>query len=86
MLSFEKPLTVLEGQDEEVKSILRGLATKRELRKGDFLFEEGDIFQRIYTITSGEVTMLRNGTPIKTLGADEVIGYVASISYHSICC
>jgi CRP-like cAMP-binding protein len=63
-----------DGHDEELKNLLHSLATKMELRKGDIVMEEGDLYQRIYSIVSGEVTVSHE---VYTMGPGQVIGYVS---------
>lgn len=62
-------------EDEELKIMMRSMATHKELVKGDILFEEGDLYQRIYHIISGEIAVINSGRQLKTIGPGEVIGY-----------
>ena len=51
------------------------LAKRMELRKGDYIMEEGDLYQRVYTILSGEVHAVRGGVTYGMMHEGEVIGY-----------
>lgn len=61
-------------EDEEMKTLLRSIATTKEMRKGEFIFEEGDLYQRVYSIIAGEVAFVSGGRQLKTAGKGEVIG------------
>lgn len=56
------------------KEIIVGLSTRLELKRGDVLFEEGDLYQRIYTVTRGTCETLRAGHIISTIKEGEVFG------------
>jgi len=70
-LGLPTPTSRLPEKDRE---ILRGLATKQVLRRGDIVIAEGDIYQRIYTIAEGKINMSSCGRVLVQLGEGEVFG------------
>jgi len=53
---------------------VRSLATRLDLKKGDVLFEEGDLYQRIYTITQGTCETYKGDHLVATMKEGEVFG------------
>jgi CRP-like cAMP-binding protein len=51
------------------------MSVEEHYKKGDKIFEEGDLFQRVYTITSGIVYATQNGKLMGEMGAGDIIGY-----------
>jgi CRP-like cAMP-binding protein len=66
------------------KEVIRALSTRMELRKGDVLLEEGDLFQRIYTITKGSFEAYRGDRLISTMKEGEVIGEASLLHLRPI--
>jgi CRP-like cAMP-binding protein len=56
------------------KEAIHQLATRQDLKKGDIIVAEGDLYQRIYTVVSGEIHMKKRGRHIVTLRDGEVFG------------
>jgi CRP-like cAMP-binding protein len=67
--------------DEELKGLLLQHAKRMDMRKGEMLMEEGDLYQRIYTILSGEIHAVRGNVTFGVMREGEVIGYVLSPFY-----
>lgn len=59
---------------EEDQLLYDSVTHEETYKKGDFLFQEGDLFQRAYTITSGSATISQNGTHLATLYPGDIIG------------
>lgn len=59
---------------DDLKATFQSISYKRELQKGEFLFQEGDLYQRIYSIVSGSIVLSASGVTLNTLSAGEVIG------------
>lgn len=63
-----------EEQRELDKDVIQSLATKLELKRGDIVLEEGDLFQRIYTLCKGTCEALKGDTQISVMKEGEVFG------------
>eukprot|EP00026_Physarum_polycephalum_P021933 Phypoly_transcript_25574.p1 GENE.Phypoly_transcript_25574~~Phypoly_transcript_25574.p1 ORF type:complete len:158 (+),score=35.22 Phypoly_transcript_25574:45-476(+) len=50
------------------------LATQQDFKRGEFVVAEGDLFQRIYIVVSGELHMKKKGKHLVTLRDGEVFG------------
>jgi len=77
--SFDNYLLPLDPRDDEDqreldKEVIRSLATKVEFRKGDILVSEGDLYQRIYTITKGTMDTYHGDRLISSMKEGEVFG------------
>lgn len=59
---------------EEKQQTLRSLTTEKTLKKGEILFEEGDLFQRVYTILSGSFAVKQKGKVLAHVNEGEIIG------------
>lgn len=70
------PLDSRDDDDQRAldKEVICSIATRLELKKGDLLFEEGDLYQRIYTITKGTCEGVKNGRVISSIKQGEVLG------------
>jgi hypothetical protein len=44
------------------------------LKKGDKVFEEGDLFQRVYTMVQGYCDIYQKGKPVCTMEEGDVFG------------
>eukprot|EP00026_Physarum_polycephalum_P005790 Phypoly_transcript_05828.p1 GENE.Phypoly_transcript_05828~~Phypoly_transcript_05828.p1 ORF type:complete len:477 (+),score=27.30 Phypoly_transcript_05828:160-1590(+) len=63
------------GFSQEDKCEFRHLAVRHEFVKGEIVVAEGDLFQRIYTLVSGQLYMKKNGRLLLTVEEGEVFGY-----------
>lgn len=77
--SFDNYLLPLDPRDDEDqreldKEVIRSLATKVELKKGDILVAEGDLYQRIYTVTKGSLDTYKGDRLISNIKEGEVFG------------
>ena len=61
---------------EELVRYVRPVA----FQKGEWLFKQGDAGDRLYFIAQGEISLLKDGQPFKTLGAGEVLGEIALLT------
>ncbi len=69
------PKEISNGEcDPSDKAYFHGIAVKQEVKRGDIIIAEGDLYQRIYTIASGQLTMSVNGRVLLTMGEGEVFG------------
>jgi hypothetical protein len=60
------------------------LATQQLLTKGECVVVEGDLYQRIYIVVSGELHMKKKGKHLVTLRDGEVFGYLRHHSFFSL--
>lgn len=44
-------------------------------KKGEIIFEEGDLFQRVYTLTKGHCDIYQKGRKICTMEEGDIFGY-----------
>lgn len=58
------------GDDEPCKALL----TKLQFKKGDHIFEEGDLFQRVYMLTKGYCEIILRGKKICTMEEGDIYG------------
>ena len=58
-------------------AMINQLATRQDFKRGDYVVAEGDLYQRIYTVVSGEIHMNKRGRHIVTLREGEVFGYLS---------
>ncbi len=56
------------------------MAIKQELKQGDIVVCEGDLFQRVYTVASGKVALTYSDRTITTLGEGELFGFVSFLN------
>jgi hypothetical protein len=52
------------------------LAVRQDLKKGDVVVAEGDLYQRIYTVAEGQLQMKSGDHTFVTIQEGEVFGYV----------
>jgi hypothetical protein len=55
---------------------LQAIQTRTEYKKGDKVFEEGDLFQRVYILGCGTYHLISGGKIHRIAGEGEIIGYV----------
>eukprot|EP00026_Physarum_polycephalum_P005944 Phypoly_transcript_05983.p1 GENE.Phypoly_transcript_05983~~Phypoly_transcript_05983.p1 ORF type:complete len:557 (+),score=123.39 Phypoly_transcript_05983:35-1705(+) len=77
--SIDNYFLPLDAQDDPEqraldKEVICSIATRLELKRGDILMEEGDLFQRIYTITKGSCETVKGDHVISTIREGEVFG------------
>eukprot|EP00026_Physarum_polycephalum_P006715 Phypoly_transcript_06766.p1 GENE.Phypoly_transcript_06766~~Phypoly_transcript_06766.p1 ORF type:complete len:349 (+),score=56.07 Phypoly_transcript_06766:435-1481(+) len=58
----------------EEQDLYGSISHEEKYKKGDFLFQEGDIFQRVFTITSGVIDISQNGFVFSYLRAGDIVG------------
>lgn len=70
------PLDLHDDADQRAldKEVIVSIATRLELKRGDILMEEGDLFQRIYTITKGTCDTVKGDKVVATIKEGEVFG------------
>lgn len=56
--------------------LYKTMQQKQTYKQGDYVCEEGDLFQRIYTLTVGHCDIMQNGKKVGTMEAGEIVGYV----------
>jgi len=89
--SFDNYLLPLDPRDDEDqreidKEVIRSLATKMELKKDDILLNEGDLFQRIYTVTKGTLDTYRGDRQISTITEGGVFGEATLLHLRPMPC
>lgn len=85
-LSSSNPLSALSPTKEANQAAadkveLMQLAVRQDLKKGDLVIAEGDLFQRIYTVVSGSLQLKRGGRVITEMEEGDVFGYII-INYY----
>lgn len=87
------PLTIPHNPDLEYDEVplcggkehaCKSQQIKLSLKKGDQVFQEGDLFQRVYTLLSGSCDLLQKGKKVCHMDAGDVFG-VASLLYLRPC-
>ena len=78
-----EPHTYNSNLDEELRQIMAEVPEKKEVSKGEILFEEGDSGEEAYLILEGEVEIFQRigekERVIATLGRGEIIGEMSLI-------
>lgn len=60
---------------EEEKQLYGDISHEETYKKGDYLFQEGDLFQRVFTITSGVIDISQNGFVFSHIHPGDIVGY-----------
>lgn len=66
---------------ESDKQMLHSLSVVQTLKKGDVVIAEGDLYQRIYTVVTGQIATEKNGNQLMTIDTGETFGYLFLIFY-----
>jgi len=78
-----QPISVPPTSDEEMQEDMqvtkgeehfRNVQVRVELKKGDKVFEEGDLYQRVYTLISGSLAVYQKGVFLHYLTEGQVFG------------
>lgn len=71
------PLANLSDEQtvKDDKAALMKVAVKQELVKGDVIVAEGDLYQRLYIVASGQCIMRKGDRPLVSVQEGEVFGY-----------
>lgn len=80
-ISSTNPLSPLSPTKEANQAAadrmeLMQLAVRQDLKKGELVVAEGDLFQRIYTVVSGSIQLKRGGRVMSELEEGDVFGYL----------
>ena len=62
---------------ESDKVLLHSLSVKQDLKKGDVIIAEGDLFQRVYTVVSGEITSMKGDRQLMKIEPGETFGILS---------
>jgi hypothetical protein len=54
-----------------------------ELKKGDVLIAEGDLYKRVYTLASGYLNVIQNGLVIAVKEEGDIFGYATPLFFLS---
>jgi hypothetical protein len=63
-----------ERNGPQDKVDLLALAVRQDVKKGDVVIAEGDLYQRVYTVVSGRFYMKRGGRTISEIEEGDVFG------------
>jgi CRP-like cAMP-binding protein len=69
-----KPYCPEEDDHATDKQYLMNLAVRQDLKKGDVLIAEGDLYQRVYTIVSGEIASMKGERKLSTMTEGNTFG------------
>lgn len=75
LVNYFAYLQVEDGQASKGEEHFRSVQTLVVLKRGDKVFEEGDLFQRVYTLTSGTLAVYQNGVFLHNINEGQVFGY-----------
>lgn len=79
-LDFTRPAESDPGDADAVRRSFEAVGARERAAKGEHLFGEGQVSDKLYLLVEGEVSLLRGGRSLDIVKAGEMFGEIAAIT------